>query len=103
MKPNSLVFASDASQPQQRWSALPRRRSGHKETVGGDSAETGLSKCARYEGVVEFDRRPIQLHQGIPVLVPDGNLSKSLLLDGFLGWLRDRGELSTKNISADLI
>ena len=72
------------------------------ETAEGDSAETGLSKYAKLEGVVEFDRRPNQLHQGIPVLAPVGNLRRILLLDGFLGWLPDREGLSTEEIPTDL-
>lgn len=84
-KPNSPAFASDASRPQQRWLPLPRRRSGHTETAGGDSVETGLSKYAKYEGVVEFDRRPNQQNQGIPVLAPGSNLRRILRLDGFRG------------------
>ena len=103
VKPNSPVFASDALQLQQKWFACPRHRSGHKETAEGDSAETGLSKFARYEGVVEFGRRPNQRHQGIPVLAPYGNLRKILLLDGFRDWLPNRGELSTEKIPTDLI
>jgi hypothetical protein len=56
-----------------------------RNTFGEDSAETGLSEYAKFEGVVELDRRPNQQHQGIPGLVLGGNLRRILQLDGFLG------------------
>lgn len=51
VKSGSLAFASGASQSQQRWFVLQRRRSGHKETAGEDSA--GMSTQWRQYGTIE--------------------------------------------------
>ncbi len=72
------------------------------ENAGGDSAETSLSRYAKYEGVVDFHRRPIQQHQGILVQAPCDNPHRILLPGGFLGWLQDREEFSTEKIPTDL-